>query len=126
MINQFRTNFKSYIVKKGTTIGCDKNEMKIYDSVYCTIDRVTKVIIHNLFSASKALKIKVLCPQKQVGTQDCGLFAIAYAISIAYGHGLTKKLDQQKMRHHLCTCFRNSAMTVFPSNNIHTQYYIRI
>ena len=66
--------------------------MKIYDSLYCTIDRATKVIIHNLFSASTALKIRVLRPQKQVGTQDYGLFAIVYATSIAYGHDLTKNL----------------------------------
>ena len=98
----------------GTTIGCDKDEMKIYDSYYCTIDRPTKVIIHNLFSASEALKIKVLRPQKQTGTQDCGLFAIAYATSIAHGHDLTKKFDQQRIRHHLSICFRNSVMTVFP------------
>ena len=88
--------------------------MKIYDSYYCTVDRPTKAIIHNLFSASEALKIKVLRSQKQTSTQDCDLFAIAYATSIAHGYDLTKKFDQQRMRHHLSTCFCNSVMTVFP------------
>ena len=53
--------------------------------------------------------------QRQTGAQDCGLFAIAFAISIAFGQDPAKTTyDQSGMREHLIRCFNKKAIQVFP------------
>uniref|UniRef100_A0A1X7TVC4 Ubiquitin-like protease family profile domain-containing protein n=1 Tax=Amphimedon queenslandica TaxID=400682 RepID=A0A1X7TVC4_AMPQE len=49
--------------------------------------------------------------QKQQGSSDCGVFAIATCNSLAYGVPLV--LDQSKMRYHF-SCFQNTFFTPFP------------
>ena len=52
----------------------------------------------------------------QVGTQDCGLFAVAYMTFLAYGDNPTDMTyKQESMRHHLITCFETKKLTIFPS-----------
>ena len=53
--------------------------------------------------------------QQQMGSTDCGLFAIAYAFYAAWGNQLTKLcFDQSKMRQHLLECFQQQKLTAFP------------
>ena len=54
--------------------------------------------------------------RKQQGVDDCGLFAVANAVS------LVRKIDpatvtyvQSQMRAHLINCFQECKMTSFPS-----------
>lgn len=58
--------------------------MKIFDSVFNTIDSETRRTICNLFSLGK--KPKFTCEKfgKQIGPFDCGLFAIAAATADCY------------------------------------------
>ena len=55
-----------------TTLGCEKDTVKVYDSMYHSVDECTKAIILNLFQSSelRPVKIKILCPQKQDGTSN--------------------------------------------------------
>ena len=52
--------------------------------------------------------------EKQVGTEDCGLFAIANCICLAERKSLSGNYDQTKMRLHLVNCIENLNLTVFP------------
>lgn len=51
----------------------------------------------------------------QSGSNDCGIFSIAYATTIAYGEDPQKYVyDQEKMRRHLYICFTKGILTPFP------------
>ena len=51
----------------------------------------------------------------QEGHNDCGLFAIAYAISLLYGLNSTLfKFKQEDMRWHLIHCLKNGTLVPFP------------
>jgi hypothetical protein len=53
---------------------------------------------------------------RQVGSQDCAVFAIAFMTSLAYDEDATTvKFKQEKMRDHLISCFENNSLTPFPS-----------
>ena len=51
----------------------------------------------------------------QNGSDDCGLFAVAYATTICYGKKSEKFIfDQGLMRRHLLKCLENKLMGGFP------------
>lgn len=53
--------------------------------------------------------------QQQRGGTDCGVFAIAFAVHLAFGDNLaTLQFDQALMRRHLLKCFQKKEMTPFP------------
>ena len=53
--------------------------------------------------------------QKQVGVQDCGLFAITNAMAIPFGRDPgTETFEQALMRNHLIACFEQKIMEPFP------------
>ena len=60
---------------------------------------------------------------------DCGLFAIAFATSIASGQDpQSLKYDQKLMRNHLLKCFQNNSIDLFPtekSTNSHALTKVR-
>ena len=63
-----------------------------------------------------ALSIKVAYSQKQRGSTDCGLFAIAFATAIAFGLSPSKvKLRQEMMRAHLVHRFDKKCLSTFPT-----------
>ena len=52
---------------------------------------------------------------KQIGSDDCGVFAIAYAIGMFNGIEPDKVIyDQSKMRSHLIQCFEKQQLDPFP------------
>ena len=52
---------------------------------------------------------------EQVGSTDCGLFAIACALDISNGNNVYDLVyDQTKMREHLIACFELRKITKFP------------
>ena len=64
----------------------------------------------------KETKIKLVgMAQKQVGSDDCGEFAIAYCTSLAFGkEPCQQKFVQEKMKYHLSACLKNNKLTLFP------------
>jgi len=53
--------------------------------------------------------------QRQSGSHDCGMFAIALAISLCFGNQPGRTLySQSKMRAHLLHCLNNGIMEEFP------------
>ena len=100
-----------------STVGCALNQVKIYDSLFSYCDMETEAVVYNLFQWSKSIKliITVSCIQKQKGTTDCGLFAIANATAIAHGKNPNKlQFKQESMRAHLLDCFDHKNMSLFP------------
>lgn len=98
-----------------TTIGGKENNVLVFDSIFGNVDEETKKVIFNLFQCSSAEKLRVVNSQKQKGSKDCGLFAIAFATALAYGQNPSKlKYDQSSMRSHLVRCFHQGKLVPFP------------
>ena len=86
----------------------------VYDSSFSSIDQATAKTIQTNFRCSM-LSIRLVKCQKQVGAEDCGLFAIAFATSLAFGEDpSTRQYCQAKMRAHLLECFLNKQLELFP------------
>ena len=61
------------------------------------------------------LTVELPYVQQQKGITDCGLFAIAFAVHLAFGDDVSKlTFDQSQMRQHLVRCFQKKEMQPFP------------
>lgn len=85
------------------------NEVAIYDSLYNDLDHETKHLVTEMFPGFKA---KMVACQKQSGSTDCGLFAIANATAIAFST-TAHQFHQHNMRVHLLNCFKNNYIIPF-------------
>jgi len=97
------------------TVGVEKgNQVKVFDSLYESIDDGTCKVISNIFgSLAVAQSVKI---SKQSGVDDCGLYAIANATSICYDQDpAVIDFDQSLMRLHLTQCIDSKMITPFPS-----------
>lgn len=93
-----------------TTKDCSCGEVIVYDTLYDDVDCSTKTVLEHLFSCSKeGLSYKMADGiQKQQGVTDCGVFAIAFAVSLAYGnHHYSNKINFGLIRMHGSTTFYN-------------------
>ena len=91
----------------------DGKVFQIYDSLYQTLDEKTKTLICQQTGSDH--EAVVISTQRQKGAQDCGLFAIAFATSIACGEDPSKRMyNQDLMREHLVKCFSNKVVQLFP------------
>ena len=99
-----------------TTVGCEANMVKVYDSMFYSVDHATEKVVVNLFQYTDILPtIKIGRSQKQKGSNDCGIFAIAHATAIAFGIQPEKEnMTQDMMRAHLVSCLSKEAFSVFP------------
>ena len=93
------------------------SHLNVYDSLYDNLDAETQKVVLKLYNDE--LQINMVRVQKQQGIDDCDLFAIANAVSLA------RKIDptnvtyvQSQMRAHLINCFQECEMTSFPSKPI--------
>ena len=88
------------------------DRVMIYDSLYDNIDSGTLTVLRGLFGPTAMPEITEV--QKQHGTADCGVFAIAFATAIRFRQKLDVPFNQGLMRHHLVQCFEKSACLPFP------------
>jgi len=96
-------------------------EIRVYDSL--NIAPTRNLIIQlaaryspgsNTPSMSRVIK-QMRMAQRQQGSRDCGLFAIAYVVDLAQGVDPAQvKYDQPSMRRHLLKCFAQRVITPFP------------
>ena len=98
-----------------TTIQCDPGEIRVYDSVYTSLDDRTHQIVQSLFSShGSLLRVTTVNTPKQQGGSDCGVFAIAVSTCLAFGGDPTKMvICQARMRDHLLKCFEVKVLTEF-------------
>ena len=65
------------------------------------------------------LAVNVAAVQMQRGMDDCGLFAIAFALHAALGHCIEEiDFDQATMRNHLVKCFTARKFTPFTTKKV--------
>ena len=99
-----------------------ENEVVLLDSLWNvdTLERLVGLQIAQIYGAACALKRgltirKLNVQQQKVGTQDCGLFAVAYATEVCYGMDPTMaSFEQSKMNIHLLKCLEEGRMARFP------------
>ena len=89
-----------------TTLGCRPGSVKVFDSLYSSIDQATLLLISKPFGAHTQ-PILAKGP-KQFAVKDCGVFGIATATLLACGGNPTSiAYEQQSMTEHLLTCLES-------------------
>ena len=102
-------------------------EEKRCDTVHCydslnsdgtVTEKVAKQIFDLSFCESDNLNINLKPVQQQTNGTNCGIFAIAYALSIVHGiDPTTIRFEEKRMRKHLVTCMEQKKLTPFPRLN---------
>ena len=107
-----------------SNVGNPKDTITIYDSLYDGVScsckaKFTKQMAFMLMATSKHVTLQQADMQKQTGSSDCGLFAIAAATSLCYDV-LPQDCpwEQGKMQVHLSTCFKLVDLTLFPQSSL--------
>ena len=101
-----------------SNMNCPKNTISYYDSL-CTgrpALAIKQQIAQFMHSSDPNITINIIPVQQQKSrTNNCGLFALAYATSLAFGEDPASILyDEQSLRKHLLGCIDNNSMTPFP------------
>ena len=90
----------------------------VYDSLHDNINKHCKMQIASLVVAAHSpLRCAIDTTQRQRGTIDCGLFAIAVATSLCFGER-PQLYEQATMRDHFRHCMAAGEMTPFPSGRV--------
>ena len=99
-----------------STVGCQAGEVKVYDSLHARLSaRARKQACSMLNTTEAMLTLKMQKVQIQSGGADCGVFAIAFAMSLCQGKDpCSMSWEQPIMRQHLTKCLSNQYMTPFP------------
>ena len=102
-----------------STVGCKPGHINVYDSLHMDLSSAVKELIADLMQwKGKDITINYCDVQWQVGGNDCGIFAIAFATAICNGlEPASLVLDQPRMRQHLMVCFNNEELTLFPERS---------
>jgi hypothetical protein len=93
---------------------CRRNVFMIFDSMQGTIvNRNTRGQLEKVGYCGAEFSMQSM--QRQSGSVDCGLFAIAVAVYLANGIDPSRATYKQAlMRRHLNKCFEQRVMTAFP------------
>lgn len=97
---------------------CAPGSVDLYDT-FCTIPvkngGISKQACAILRSEKSSVTINVINVQYQVGSCDCGLFAVAMAYDLCSGiDPHLRNYDQSRMREHLRLCFEQCELESFP------------
>lgn len=111
VIQMIHTRENHWIV--ASTVGCCAQEVRIYDSLFTSVDCNTSLLLKQIFG--QRIKIVVGTSPRQEGVHDCGVHAIAVSTALACGVlPESIKFDQPLMRHHLIKCFEQTELIQFP------------
>ena len=104
----------------------DEEEISLLDSsslkITCSLLLQIASMFKPLDMTTCQLQIKQLPVQQQIGTLDCGLFAIAFAVELCKGTDPTKMVFlQDKMRDHLLQCFEMRKFETFPKKMLRSK-----
>ena len=99
-----------------STIGTVHPIVNIYDTMYRSANTKVKAQVAALLATKeKEITLNFMNVHIQAGGSDCGLFSIANAIALAFGHSPGRfQYDQQQMRQHLWKCFQDGQIALFP------------
>ena len=109
--------------------------MRIYDSLYSSYSlNVQQQIACLLNTDMPNITLEFVTVHKQHGSDDCGLFSLAYATALCYNEQPGNYVfDQAKLRCHLISCLENKMFSMFPfksyrlqAKKIHFKQTIRV
>lgn len=108
-----------WIVASNVLQTSDHRTVNVYDSLFTELNQESYDLIlrifHTWINDDRRTTVVMKELQKQKGSTDCGLFAIAVMTSLAHKEDpSTAKYDQNKMRQHLLDCFSNKFLMPFP------------
>ena len=97
----------------------ERNTVDVYDSMFATTSQLLEeTACRMIMSRNNTIKFVNQKVQRQVGGNDCGLFAIAFATSICFGKDPSiQSYNQPEMRSHLLQCLEHGEMSPFPSTS---------
>lgn len=103
-----------------STIGTSHPVVHVYDSMYPSASTLVKAqiatILHTVYPT---ITLQFMDVQMQAGVYDCGLFAVAFLVSLALGKSPGQyHFHQDKMRQHLWRCFQNRKLSMFPYSKL--------
>ena len=98
-----------------TTVQCNPGEVRVFDSVYASLDDGTHETVERMFGGHTGfLRVTTMNVPKQQGGKDCGVFAIAVCTCLAFGGDPSKMvICQAGMRDHLLKCFEEKLLSLF-------------
>ena len=97
-----------------TTKWCQRNKVNVYDMLFNKLDFETKRVVKKMFGLKKAGDINMVPVQKQQGSKDCGIFAIAIITLLAFDENPSCVTHRQnQLRTHLLHCFTNTRFIPF-------------
>ena len=103
-----------------TNIGYESNKFKVYDSLYRELSNEHKEHLYTSLAAmlqTSERNVIIEWPSmvQQSGTADCGMYALAVAISLCNcDDPTTQAYDQRVMTAHLALCFECGELAAFP------------
>ena len=102
-----------------STISRAKNEVKVYDALFSSLDSEMRTICLNLFDIAKKPKLTYQQVQQQEGGDDCGVFSIAFATALLHNQNpVNLRFIQSSMHSHLLRCFEQKLLTPFTATEL--------
>ena len=95
----------------------NNEECQLFDSLSSgtVCSDVAKQIAAFMYCMSSEILVEVMPVQQQNNSVDCGLFAIAFATSLAFSQNPVHiTFDKRQLRQHLVRCLEDEIMTPFP------------
>ena len=94
----------------------ERENVFVFDSMFSRGSSSMKAQVACLLHTSKSeFTLNFVDVHKQTGSNDCGLFSIAYAVALCLGKNpSTVVFDQPKMRSHLISCIEQQNFSLFP------------
>ncbi len=100
-----------------STIDCEPGSVFIFDSMNSLLTKELQMVVADLLHLQdhQHIVLKHVKMQYQIGSNDCGLFAIASACALCNEFNPAKmKFEQSIMRQHLLKAFQDKELTPFP------------
>lgn len=99
-----------------SNIGCNQEELNVYDTMYTDVQlSIVPIIAGLVFSAKPTLTIRMIDVNPQGNTWDCGVLAIAIAYDLCCGNNpAVVRYDSKHIRPHLVECLKQCMFTRFP------------
>ena len=112
-----------------STVGCSSGTVEVFDSflaIHASYD-LQKQLACIMKTPSPFFTINHVYVQRQIGSSDCGLFSIAFAIALCQGQDpSTLQFNQSLMRSHLKSALEAGILTQFPTREANTKRRHRI
>ena len=99
-----------------TNINCEPGEINICDSAFDDLPTMETMAICSLIDPpGMQVTVNILDVMQQNNSYDCGMYAIANMVTLAFGRDVTaQRYDRRKLRSHLFNCLERKEFTLFP------------